>query len=94
MPFDMLRPRIKGMTAVESWYRRNILLYIAHTAIPTLSPALFCTAIADDQAIPVMASFGYRMRACALYCLPARLVSRMARIKHRLFIAFRWLRNR
>jgi hypothetical protein len=84
---------IKGIPAVESWYRRNIVLYVKETAIPALPAAVLPSAIRDGQAIPQMASIFYRMRASILTLLPASCVSKIALAKHRLVIASRSLRR-
>jgi SAM-dependent methyltransferase len=92
-PFDLFRPMIKGIPAVESWYRRNIVLYVKETALPALPAAVLPSAIRDGQAIPQMASIFYRMRASILTFLPAWCVSKIALAKHRLVIASRSLRR-
>ena len=92
-PFDLFRPTIKGMNAVESWYRRNMILYVANTTISALPPAVLRSAIPDGQAIPEIASLAYRIRERALSCLPIWMVSKIALIKHNFVIAWRRLRN-
>jgi SAM-dependent methyltransferase len=92
-PFDLFRPMIKGELAVESWYRRNIILYVADSAIPSLPPAVRGSAIPDGQAIPEMASLAYRIQAGVLSCLPTWLLSKIAQVKHNSVIAYRRLRS-
>lgn len=92
-PFDAFRPMIKGVPEVESWYRRNMVLYVKETAIPALSGAVLSSAIRDGQAIPQVASIFYRMRASILTFLPPWCVSKLALAKHRLVIASRSLRR-
>ena len=92
-PFDLFRPMIKGMTAVESWYRRNMILYVASTAISALPPAVLSSAIPDGQAIPEIASLAFKIHAQAISCLPTWLVSKIALIKHDFVIAWRRLRH-
>jgi SAM-dependent methyltransferase len=92
-PFDLFRPMIKGVPGVESWYRYNMILYVAEAAIPALPAAVLTSAIRDGQAIPQVSSVFYRMRASILTFLPAWCVSKIALAKHRLVIASRSLRR-
>lgn len=93
-PFDFLRPMIKDDGTVESWYRRNIILYVAESAIPALSPAVLRSGIRDNQTIQGMGSFLYRTQACALSLLPSRWVSMIAFAKHHIVTACRSLTKR
>jgi SAM-dependent methyltransferase len=92
-PFDMVRPGIQGVAAVASWYRRNIVLYVAEAAVPALPPAVRRSAITDDRGIPGMTSFAYRVQARALSFLPEWCVSRIAIAKHNIVFACRSLRG-
>jgi SAM-dependent methyltransferase len=92
-PFDLVRPIIKGVTAVESWYRRNIILYVSEAANPALSPTTLCSGIGDNRRIPEMTSWIYKLRARIILLLPRWCVSRIALAKHRVFIVYRSLRN-
>jgi len=91
-PFDMVRPVIRGVAAVASWYRRNIVLYVAEAAVPALPPAVKRSGITDDRRIPGMTSFAYRVQARALSFLPDWCVSRIAIAKHNIVFACRSLR--
>jgi SAM-dependent methyltransferase len=88
-PFDPFRPIITGNAAVESWYRRNIILYVATTSIPGLSATVRHSAIPDDRTIPVMASWTHRILARLLSLLPVWCVSKIALVKHKIIIAYR-----
>lgn len=92
-PFDLFRPTIKGVAKVESWYRRNILLYVSEAAIPELPPAVRDSGVRDDQLIPEITSFLYRIQARMLSLLPTWWVSKIALIKHNIVIACRSLRD-
>jgi hypothetical protein len=81
-PFDLIRPAIKGNRAVESWYRRNVLLYVAEASIPSLPPVAGRSVIRDDQAIPEKGSFFYRIQSRVLSLMPVSWASEMASIKH------------
>ena len=92
-PFDLFRPMIAGSATVESWYRRNIILYVREAAILALPPSVLRSAIHDDQSIPEMASLAYRIQSRVLSLLPTWWVSKIARAKHNIIIACRSLRN-
>jgi SAM-dependent methyltransferase len=87
-PFDLFRPMIEGASKVESWYRRNMVLYVAEDAITTLPPAVLRSAIRDDQRIPTVASMFYSTQARVISLLPMWLVTKMARAKHYIAIAY------
>jgi SAM-dependent methyltransferase len=87
-PFDLFRPMIKGVSKVESWYRRNMVLYVAEDAITELPPAVLRSAIRDDQKIPIVASLFHTIRAPVISLLPTWLVSKIARAKHHISIAY------
>jgi len=91
-PFDPFRPMIKGVATVESWYRRNIVLYVAERAIPALPASIRNYGIRDDRAIPEMASLIFRIQSRLLSLLPAQWVSNIAFAKHNFFIAYRSLK--
>lgn len=93
-PFDLFRPMIKGDTEVESWYRYNMVLFVAETALPALSAELLRSGLRDGQAIPAMTSQSFRIRARILSLLPMWCVSKIALVKHGIVIAFRSLRGR
>lgn len=92
-PFDLFRPMIKGAVEVESWYRYNIVLFIAETAVPALSPGLLRSALRDDQAIPAMTSLAFRIRSYVISLLPMWCVTKIALAKHGVIIAYRTLRG-
>ena len=92
-PFDLFRPMIKGVAEVESWYRYNIVLFIAETTVPALSAGLLRSALRDDQAIPAMASLVFRIRSYVISLLPVWCVSKIALGKHGVTIAYRSLRG-
>jgi SAM-dependent methyltransferase len=92
-PFDLIRPAVKGKNMVESWYRRNILLYVAEAAIPSLPPVVGRSCLRDEQPIPEMGSFLYRIQSHVLSLLPAWLVSKIALIKHSFINACHSLRK-
>jgi 2-polyprenyl-3-methyl-5-hydroxy-6-metoxy-1,4-benzoquinol methylase len=92
-PFDLFRPMIKGDTEVESWYRYNMLLFVAETALQTLSPEVLRCGLRDGEAIPAMSSRCFRIRARMVSLLPMQFVSKIALAKHRIVLAYRLLRD-
>jgi SAM-dependent methyltransferase len=92
-PFDRFRPMIEGVTKVESWYRRNMILFVEEGTVPELSPGLLRSSLRDEQAIPVMTSAPFRFRARLISLLPSQFVSKMARAKHGIVMAYRSLRG-
>jgi SAM-dependent methyltransferase len=53
--FDWLRPRIHNLTAIEPWYRYNMLLFARGAALEAATPDLLQTEIPHDQPIPIRA---------------------------------------
>jgi SAM-dependent methyltransferase len=92
-PFDLFRPMVKGNTLVESWYRRNIILYVAEVSIPALPQAILESAIPDNQAIPEITSVFHKAQSRVVSLLPVWCVSMIALVKHSIVIAYRSLRN-
>ncbi len=93
-PFDFFRPMIKGNRSVESWYRHNVVLYVAEKAIPTLPLTVLYSGIPDGLAIPDLASMAHKVKARVLSLLPNGCVSKLALLKHHIFIACRRLSDR
>jgi SAM-dependent methyltransferase len=88
-PFDLFRPRLKKMHAIESWYRRNMILYVRETAITSVSPAVLAAAIADGVKIADYGSIAFRALSRLLSPLPVSSVSKLARAKHSILLAYR-----
>jgi SAM-dependent methyltransferase len=92
-PFDLFRPMIKGVAKVESWYRYNMILFIAEAAIPALSPAVLRSALRDEQAIPVVSPLAFKIRAHVFSLLPMWCVSKIVLVMHKIVIAYHAARN-
>jgi len=88
-PFDLLRPRLKKLSTVESWYRRNMILFVRKSAISALSPSVLATAIPDGVKIPEYGSLAFKARSLVLSPLPVKSVSMLARAKHSILLAYR-----
>jgi SAM-dependent methyltransferase len=93
LPFDWIRPIIKGVTTVESWYRYNMVLYVAQGAISELPHGVSRSGIGEGQAIPTIAPLGYRIRTRAISMLPMWCVTKIALTKHVIVMACRSLRK-
>jgi SAM-dependent methyltransferase len=88
-PFDLFRPELRSMSAVESWYRRNLILYVRESAIPSLSESARRAAVPDDAKIPEFGSIAFRARSSVISFFPAGWVSKLARAKHSMLLAYR-----
>jgi len=84
--FDWLRPRIRRVAAIETWYRYNTLLFARDAAISRASPELLETEIPHDQPIAMRASLFWRVRNRILAQLPQPLVHQLAIVKHKLVL--------
>ena len=88
-PFDFIRPLIKDLTDVESWYRYNVLLYAAPGAIPALPAVVANTRIPDGQPIANVSGRLYRVRTRAFSFLPVSCLTLIALAKHRAVLTYR-----
>lgn len=88
-PFDPFRRLLRGRSEIESWYRRNMILYVAGDAVASLPASVASKAIADNQKIPEVGSIGYKIRSGIISLLPTPWVSRLAIAKHNALIAYR-----
>jgi SAM-dependent methyltransferase len=84
--YDFLRPRLRNQKAVEPWYRFNILFFSSRTAAVMLPQQLLASAVSPHAPIPDYSPLSFRCRRLALGMLPHSLVSRLATLKHRLFL--------
>jgi SAM-dependent methyltransferase len=88
-PFDLFRPQLKQMKAAESWYRRNMILYVRESAIASLPSTIRAAAIPDHVEIPECGSILFRARSRVLSLLPAPWITKLARAKHSMLLAYR-----
>lgn len=89
VPFDFVRPAIKGDYEVEAWYRHNVMLYVAQEQIPSLPSAVAETRVQDNEPIADVSSAMYRLRTRMLAPLPVGLVSKLAVWKHSSVLLYR-----
>jgi SAM-dependent methyltransferase len=87
LPFDYVRSAIALDKLVQPWYRYNMLLYVHQYRIASLPVAVAATQIPDDTPIPEMTPWVWRLRCELLKNFPTNTVSRLAVIKHYLFVA-------
>lgn len=92
-PFDYFRPLIKGLTDVESWYRYNVLLYAAPSAIPALPAVVASTRVPNGQPITNVCGRLFRIRTKAFSFLPVSCLTLIALAKHRAVLAYRAVRR-
>lgn len=88
-PYDFLRPLLRGVTTVESWYRHNTMLYVANRSRTHLLTAVMQTHIPDKEPIADVSSFSYKLRKRVLSVLPVMWLSRLAVLKHRFTLLLR-----
>lgn len=80
--FDAVRSAISDQTAVEPWYRYNILLYARGEAIERLPAEVQAAELKDGAPIPDVSPLGWRARNAIIRSLPAPLVAQLVKIKH------------
>lgn len=86
--FDFPRQQVQGMTAIEPWYRYNVLLYVREAAVELLPEAIRVTEIPAHQPIPDFSSLIWRLRCGVIRLLPQAVVHHLARLKHSLSMLF------
>lgn len=82
-PFDCVRPAVRGLRAIEPWYRYNALLFAHPTGEARLSPAARATRIVPGTRPAEYAPASWRLRCSLLRLLPRPVVEALARLKHR-----------
>jgi SAM-dependent methyltransferase len=80
--FDFIRPRIRYLAGVESWYRYNMLVFVRHDAVDLLAPEVAASRVEPDEPVPDLSPLGWRIRRRVLSVLPPAVVTRMASAKH------------
>ncbi|HET8538439.1 MAG TPA: methyltransferase domain-containing protein [Anaeromyxobacter sp.] len=79
---DYPRAAVRGVRAVEPWYRYNALLFASAAGLERLSPEVRRTAVPDGATPREYAPLPWRVRARLLSALPPPLVHRLAQLKH------------
>jgi SAM-dependent methyltransferase len=81
---DCIRPEVAGNPRIQSWYRRNMLLYAAEAALDTLPQRLLACRVADTQRLRDYRPVGVRIRHAIVRRLPRRAVDSLSRHRSRL----------
>ena len=81
--YDWPRSAIRGLAAIEPWYRYNTLLFAAGDVAPRLPPAVAATRLDPGIPVPDVAPLVWRLRNACLRRLPGGVVHRIAVLKHR-----------
>ena len=81
--FDWLRPQLSGLQNVQPWYRYNSVIYANVAGQKRLSKELLAARVADEAAIGIRGSIGWRMRLGVVGLMPTRLVNHVAIAKAR-----------
>lgn len=82
VPYDCIRPLLRGDPAIQVWYQYNLLLYAKEgTQLPD---AVQRTRIAAGQEIVDISPLKYRLRKAIVRRLPPAVADRLARYKARL----------
>lgn len=93
-PYDFLRPLLRGVTAVESWYRHNVMLYVATGSPTRLLPVVAQARVPENEFIADVSSGSYKMRTRILAVLPVTWLSHLAVLKHRCILLSRLITRR
>jgi SAM-dependent methyltransferase len=88
-PFDFVRPAIKKCVGVESWYRHNILLYVAQDHFSRLPLAISRFQVPDDRPIADVSGPLFRLRTKLLASFPVNWLSKLAILKHSCVLLYR-----
>lgn len=93
-PYDFLRPLLRGMTGVESWYQHNAMLYVANRSRAQLREVVARTQVPDNEPISDVSRLSYKLRKRVLALLPVSWLSRLAVLKHRFILVLRIVTRR
>ena len=81
LPVDYLRPLIARETAIQSWYRYNILLYVKVGCVEALPDCVRDCIVADAHCLRDYRPLGCRLRQRLVRQLPDYVVSRISRLR-------------
>ena len=84
---DCLRPLLAGDTRIPSWYRYNLILYVARGNLERLDPFALQFQLIGEQQVTDCSPFGYRLRKRFVRCLPKVARDRIAKWNARRFPA-------
>ena len=78
---DWVRPKLAGNRKISFWYRYNIMLYVSEAMLPSLPHGVRACALRDDQPIPDVSPFLFRVRKRIVHQLPASVTMALAHLK-------------
>lgn len=79
--FDPLRPMLRNDANVAPWYRYNMLLYVARSRVPALSPTILASRVDPTKPIPDDSPLWWRLRNGTIGLLPPFLTNALAKAR-------------
>jgi hypothetical protein len=84
---DCLRPVLARAEGIPAWYRYNLMLYAHRDAVGRISPFARQFELADEEPIPDVSPWTYRLRNSMVRLLPRPICDHLARRNARRFAA-------
>ena len=82
---DCLRPLLAGTRDIPTWYRYNLILYAQRRTTGQISAFARQFELADEEPIPDVSPWAYRMRKSIIRLLPRPICDHLARRNARRF---------
>ena len=82
---DCLRPELSKADDVPSWYKYNLILYVASSAVAALPAKIGATRVPDGIEIADVSPALYRLRKAVIRLLPSSAANTLARLNARRF---------
>lgn len=82
---DCLRPLLARARGIPTWYRYNLILYVQRRTVGQISPFARQFELADEEPIPDVSPWPYRMRKSMVRLLPRPICDHLARRNARRF---------
>ena len=82
-PYDFLRPMLRDNPSVESWYRHNMMLYVAEEFRLRLPSSVAAARIPENKPIADISSIPYKIRTRILAALSVSQLTQLAILKHK-----------
>ncbi|UIF86864.1 methyltransferase domain-containing protein [Cupriavidus sp. UYPR2.512] len=79
--FDFIRPRVAANSAVEPWYRYNMLFFVHASEIEGLPSSVRACRVANDCHVPDISPLSYQVRKFILKRLPVGIKTGLAVLK-------------
>ena len=84
---DCLRPLLTRDAGIPRWYRHNLMLYVRHDELQTITAFARQFQLRDEEPVPDTSPFVYRLRKRIVRTLPQPICDRLARWNARRFPA-------